>query len=443
MALDLPTESQTIVDRMSADIAAALPGSIPTLRNSFLKGIIIALSNRDFDFYIDLNDVLQESNPGTAVFTLPNWANTKGVTQLSGTKASGILRVAAATAGGVIPIGTLWSAVNGREYTATSEETVALDQAPLEDLIKITTVTAEVTFEGPHGYISGENMSISASTNPLWITAYTNIQIVDNLTILISGVNPAAPTEIGTPALANTFTADVPVDATEVGVDGDLNAGGIVTLNASIPTATDVLSTSASALGVSGGVDQESFEDFRDRYLEEVRNPIAHFNASDITSVAKTINGVTRVFVFEVTPAVGQTEIFFMRDNDESPIPSAGEVALVNTEIQNIRPATTIEADVVVAAPTPIDVDYVFTVLNPNTLTMQSAVTESLRQFFAEETSVGVDVSEDRYNAAIITTIDPDTGDNLLNFTLTSPTPGSDPTIASGEIGVLGTVAYP
>ncbi len=65
----------------------------------------------------------------------------------------------------------------------------------------------------------------------------------------------------------------------------------------------------------------------------------------------------------------------------------------------------------------------------------------SLNQFFDEGTEVGVNVDEDAYRSAIFNTVDTVTGDVVSTFTLS--TPSGDVTIATGEIGVLGSVVYP
>ena len=141
------------------------------------------------------------------------------------------------------------------------------------------------------------------------------------------------------------------------------------------------------------------------------------------------------------TIALGQVRTFFMRDNDDDPIPSPSEVATVQAQIDAIRPANTSAANNIVAAPVGIDADYIFTELTPNTATMRDAVSANLAQFHEESTTVGRDVTEAQYKAAIQNTVDPDTGDTVQTFALSAPV--GDITITSGQISVLGTVTYP
>ena len=96
---------------------------------------------------------------------------------------------------------------------------------------------------------------------------------------------------------------------------------------------------------IGGGTDQETEESLRARMLGRIQNPVAHFNVAAITEKAKVIPGVTRVFVQEVTPAIGQVTTYFMRDNEISPIPTGSEVTKVKDSILEIKPANTASTD--------------------------------------------------------------------------------------------------
>jgi uncharacterized phage protein gp47/JayE len=186
--------------------------------------------------------------------------------------------------------------------------------------------------------------------------------------------------------------------------------------------------------GITGGVDQESDANQRLRLINRLQNPVANFNIAAIEERAKLVNGVTRVFVQSVTPDIGQVTIYFMRDNDDDPIPTPAEVQAVKDSILVIKPANTIDSDVIVEAPTPVSNDFVFTALDPNTASMQEAIIANIIQLYKERISVGVDITEAQYIAAIQDSVD--SGGNVVNtFTLSSPT-GDIPT-ASDEIGLF------
>ena len=266
--------------------------------------------------------------------------------------------------------------------------------------------------------------------------------------ITVTAANEFTYTVIGTPVtpatgtiLADFTAASVPVqsvdfETTEQTVNQSLDA--VLTLGSPIAGVDNDASVDFAVLG--GGVAQESDTDLRNRLLSRIQNPVAHFSVSDIENQAKLIAGVTRVFVQSITPSVGQVSIYFMRDNDADPIPDASEVLTVKDKILEIKPANTADGDVIVNAPVAVGVVFDFTSITPDTTTMQNAITASLQQFFEEVPEVGIDVDEDQYRSAIISTIDTDTGDQLQTFTLITPI--GDIPVDEGEIATLASVSF-
>jgi uncharacterized phage protein gp47/JayE len=140
----------------------------------------------------------------------------------------------------------------------------------------------------------------------------------------------------------------------------------------------------------------------------------------------------------------GVVIIYFTRDNDENIIPTSSEVQAVKDALTNydtgIMPANVDPNDVIVKAPVPVTVNFTFTLLSPNTPSMQTAIRNNLSSFFKESTAVSEDVLEVAYQAVIFRTIDPETGTSVTNFTLSTPT--GNIAIQTGELAVLGTVTF-
>jgi len=137
---------------------------------------------------------------------------------------------------------------------------------------------------------------------------------------------------------------------------------------------------------------------------------------------------------------LGRVQTYFTRDLDADPIPTAPEIAEVNTAILEITPANTPDSFVITSAPTPLPQDFDFTELTPDSTTMRAAVTANLDQFFGEQVDVNVNIDEDAYRAAIFNTIDPDTGFTVTSFELSSPT--GDIAVGTGELPTHGTDDY-
>lgn len=139
--------------------------------------------------------------------------------------------------------------------------------------------------------------------------------------------------------------------------------------------------------------------------------------------------------------AVGQVIVFFTRDNDPaSPIPEPGEVAAVKNRILGIKPAHVFEGDVIVRAPTPVPINFAFSSLLPNTVSMQTAIKSSLLSLFEDQVELGTTLLEAAYLAAIWQAIS-SSGEQVQSFTLATPT--SNIPIASDQLPILGTITWP
>lgn len=434
--LDIPENAEEVESRSKADVQRELEGSNPFGKNHWLGAIVTAAANRIFDFYLQLTAAIKQNFPDTATGSfLTRWAAIWGKQAIAATKSSGNV-VATGVAGSGVVENTVLTAQGVGNFNVTASATISDQTIDIEDLTRAgTTVTAKTPEN--HNLANGVSVTMAGASNSEY-----------NVTALVTVVSPvefqyeiigSPPDELGTSATATFTSALVPVESEDFGGATNLAAGTELRLQSPIVGVDDALVVDFGEVG--GGTDQETDDALRDRTLDRVQNPVAHFNVSEITEEAKEVAGVTRVFVQEVTPDLGQVTIYFMRDNDVDPIPSGSEVAAVEAKILAIKPANTADADVIVLAPLPENVDFSFSALSPNTLSMQAAVVANLDQFFSERTDVGVDIDEDAYRSAIFNTVDPDTGDVVGSFALSSPV--GDIPIASGEIGVLNSVVYP
>ena len=434
--LDLPESAVEVVKRAKADVQRELQSANPFLKNSWLGAIVTAAANRIYDFYLQLNIAIRESFPDTATGAfLTRWAAIWGKQILPATKSTGTI-VATGTVGSSIPAGTVVAVSGVGNYTSTVSATIAASTININDLTR-SGATATATTASDHGLADGVSVTISGASNAEYnTTADITVTAANEFQYAITG---SPPNEIGTSATAAFTIASVPVQSDEFGTAYNIDSGTQFRLQSPIIGVDDILVSNFDAIG--GGSDQETESELRARMLDRIQNPVAHFNVAAITEKAKEVSGVTRVFVQEITPALGQVTIYFMRDNDVNPIPVGADVANVKSKILEIKPANTDDDDVIVNAPTGVPVDFTLSALAPNTTTMQTAISANLRQFFDSRTSVGVNIDEDAYRAAIFNTVDTVTGDTVQTFALS--TPAGDVVIAAGEIGILGTVTYP
>jgi uncharacterized phage protein gp47/JayE len=442
MAIEIPDNASEVEARSKADVQRELEQSNPFLKNSWLGAIVTAAANRIFDFYLQLKSAIRDSFPDTAIGdALIRWAAIWGKEQLPASRSSG-KAVATGAAGSSIPVDTLLAIRGVGSYISTAAVSISDQYVDIVDLVRSgTTVTAK--FASNHGLANGVSVTIAGAADSAYNGTFSiTVNAADEFQYEIVG-SPAD--EIGTSATASFTTACVPVRSGSLDpADGfgdafNQDAGTQITLQTPLAGVDDTLTVDFNAIG--GGTDAETESELQARTLDRIQNPVAHFNVSDITEKAKEVPGVTRVFVDEATPELGQVTIYFMRDNDDDPIPVGSEVQTVKDAILEIKPANTADSDVIVKAPTAVSTDYIFTALSPNTSTMQAAITASLKEFYDERTSVGENIQQEAYQSAIFNTVDTATGDVVESFSLSAPS--ADITIGAGEIGTLGAVTYP
>lgn len=434
MAINFPENPNEIEQKAKADVQRELPETNPFLKNSMLGATITGYSFRVYDFYLQLSELEKQlfvqTATGEFLEMLGAWW---GIVKTPATQSDGNI-VVTGTATTIIPNGTTFSSSDGIQYLSTSSQTITATVVNVSSISRSGT-TATVTTDTDHKLSSFVDVTI-AGANETDYNGVFEITVTGADSFSYEVANSPATPATGT-ITSTATTASVPIQSVTYGQLTNQSADSPLTLSSAISGADST--ARADFLGVVGGTDIESDSDFRTRVIERVQNPVAMFNVAAIVNQAKTVPGVTRVFVQEVTPAAGQVTVYFLRDNDTPIIPGAGEVQDVKDALLEIKPANTLDADVIVSAPTPITVDFDFNSLSPNTTSMQTAITTNLEELF-RITEVGVLIVEDDYRATIIKTVDREIGDKVSSFSLITPV--SDITINSNEVAVLGTVTF-
>lgn len=436
MPLNIPESAAEVVQRAKVAVQRSLPTSNPFLKNSWLGAIITGLATRIYDFYLQLNQAIEQSIPDTATDDyLERWAGIWGITRQAATVSTGNT-VATGTPAVSIPSGTVFASSDGLTYESTASVSIAANSIQITSLTRSGTTVTAVT-DGEHGLSSFVLVAIVGAVEIDYNGTGIEITVTgeDTFTYEISGT-PTSPAT-GT-IFASYESVQVPVTSQTFG--STVNQAQDAKLSLQSPIAGVDNDTYVDYGAVGGAVDQETDEALRLRMLDRIQNPIAHFNVAEITAKAKEVPGVTRVFVEEATPSAGKVTIYFMRDNDDNPIPEASEIDAVFNKIIEIKPANTSVNSVIVDAPTPVTVNFAFSSISPDTTSMRTAIENSLNQFFSEDTNVNESITEDVYRAVIQNTVDTVTGERLSSFSISSPT--GDISITSGEIGVLGTVTF-
>jgi uncharacterized phage protein gp47/JayE len=223
-------------------------------------------------------------------------------------------------------------------------------------------------------------------------------------------------------------TATVAVTAALAGVDGSCDAGTALALEAVIAGVDSALVVAAG--GLTGGSDEETLDSLRERFLARLRQPPHGGSAADYVVWAREVAGVTRAWCYPLEGGAGTVTVRFVRDDDASLIPDAGEVAAVQAHIDAVRPVT---AAVTVVAPTAAPIAFTISIV-PDTAANRAAVQAELADLLLHDASPGATIRRSRLEVAI------GTADGIVDFTLT--TPAADVTHTANQIATLGTITW-
>lgn len=437
MSVVLPDKAKDVVNRMKTDVKGELPNSNPFLKNSYMGARITASGNRIFDLYYQLKTLIKMLSPFDAKDEfLQFWADIKNLVPLEAEPAKGPVTFTG-TIGSSIALGSVVT-VGDIEYTVDATVVVAANVKTV-DTLTASAGTAFCITDIDHGFASGKTVTMAGANE---------IDYNGDFTITVTGTNSftypvalgVAPIATGTiTASMDSVTANVTADldtADDIGLDTNQDNGVETTLQSSIAGVDDI--ATVQYVGLADGRNIETDSEYQARIVYRWQNPLTPFNPADIERACKKVTGVTRVWVHRVYPLAGEVTYFFVRDNDDSIIPDANDIANVRVEIDAITPANTDPLDVHDDAIVAIPINIVISGISPDTTTMRNAISETINSYYRGEIQEGENNEVEKLRSAIFQTYDVQAGERLTTFTLDLPT--LDQPIALGEIATEGTL---
>lgn len=224
-------------------------------------------------------------------------------------------------------------------------------------------------------------------------------------------------------------TLELKVIAEEAGENSNVDTG--VILQVVEPIAGVQNECTVTATDAIDGADQEDIEAYRARVLSRIANPPQGGTEADYEAWALEVAGVTRAWCTPLFLGPGTVGLAFVRDNDISIIPDAGEVAEVQAYIDERRPVT---VDFTAYAPATQAVNFNIDLLANDTADIREAVEAELKDLFLREASPGGTILISRIREAI--SIAAGETDHVLN----SPTASVVP--PSGTLLTVGTFTW-
>jgi uncharacterized phage protein gp47/JayE len=437
MPINYPVNRKEVSDRVKTDIQNELPESDPFLRNSYIGAVGVGCSGAEYDLYKTIQNLQVQLFPDTATGEFADrWGAFKGVYRNPASHATGTINITGSV-GSLIPAGSQLQTAAGLQYTTVNEFTLLIAAKSLATSLARSGSIVTATTVDNHDFASGNSITIAGANQ----TEYNGTFV-----ITVTESKKFTYTITGTPVTpaTGTITSSLncvacPIVSVSAGFNTNM-ASGSELIFSSLLAGIDS-SAYVTFDGIAGGDDVESDTDYRNRYIYAYQNPISFFNDAAIITTAMQVPGVTRVFVQDNTPGIGQVTIYFTRDNDSYPIPDPAEVIDIQNKIETIRPATVNPSNIKIYAPTPVLVDFVFSTLDPDTSTMKSAITESLKALFAEVPIVGQSLSQYSYQSAIYQTVDPSSGKFVTSFSLSDPI--GDIAVGAGGLAIFNSITFP
>jgi len=424
-----------IISRIRNDFKLATGFANPNNKNQLINGLVVAEAsisdnfNKEIIYNVIPNSFVQSVQ--TEDDLLP-FSIMKNIPQNQPSISDGYIS-AIGTLSTIIPLGTQFS-INGNIYTSKADATIISNAITVT--ITRSSSTATVTTLSTHPFATGMSIIMSGAGQAEYNGTFTILSTgLTSFTYTVSG-SPATPATGTITATCNI--ANIEIQSNSTGSTQNLNSGDTVSL---VNNIAGVNSTSyVQYSGITGGTDIEDFYSWRDRVHLAYTSPITNYNVANITATAKSISGVTKVWVYPITPAVGQCTVYFIRGNDANIIPTAPEIVTVKTAISTLLSANDSTSDLFIYAPTPVSTAFAFTAISPDTAAMRQSIIDNLNQLFSENADIGVTIKADRYKTAIYNAYDANTGLNLASYTLTSPS--VDITLTSGQLATLGNVTW-
>lgn len=227
-------------------------------------------------------------------------------------------------------------------------------------------------------------------------------------------------------------SVEIDIKAKKVGLSGNTPADAKLSLTS--PVAGIISEAVVGEMGITGGTERESNEDYLARVLARIQNPPHGGSKTDWEQWTLEVPGVTRAWCYPLEMGPGTVGIRFMMDNIyEDGIPEAGDVQHV-ADYLNTYDRKPVTAHVYVNAPIPQLINVEIANLAKDTPEVRQAISAELTDLFAREAYPGCTV----YISKIWEAISVATGVN--HFDLVSP--AANMQMPASTIPILGEVTY-
>ncbi|NBP04386.1 MAG: hypothetical protein EBU90_30750, partial [Proteobacteria bacterium] len=341
----------------------------PNIPNHLFRNLVDSMS-AGFDENQDMIKlVLSQLFPQTATGEyLQFWGQLFGINRKSSTKATGYV-IFVGDAGSIIPSATTIQDANGIEFATINDATIITSSIQVSIARSGNIATATTVSE--HNYATGMEVIISgANQNDYNKTAIINVLNSNQFSYTVDNLptTPATGTIISTATFINTQI-----------IASDSGYNPISGTQLELTTPIENVNDECFIESIVNGSDIEDDETLRARIIERTSNFTAPFSEAGLpTFIKEKVADVTRIWIKTATPSAGYTTIYFTKDRQINIIPTSQELLAVKNAIidtkTGIKPANMGDDAVIVSAPTPKTINFVFSSISPNTAEMKQLI---------------------------------------------------------------------
>lgn len=217
---------------------------------------------------------------------------------------------------------------------------------------------------------------------------------------------------------------EINLEAVVAGTAGNRAAGDVLSFTLPIPG----IENEATVISIGGGVEKEKKEDLLYRYLLQVREPAHGGSDADWKKWALEVQGVTQCEVRANAQGAGTVVLYIMSDDGPA---SEQIIERCRAYLETVRPVTVKRFWVFTPALKPVD--FVFSMLDPDTQETRNAVQAELADLFFREAETGKVMPITRMRAAISAA--------AYDYALDEPT--GNVSGGSNEILTMGEITWP
>lgn len=229
------------------------------------------------------------------------------------------------------------------------------------------------------------------------------------------------------PGVIAAGVANIAVEALLPAQLGNAVVATELTLTSPLPNVNSVASA-FTALG--GGADVEPVERWRARIMLRIRKPPQGGADFDYEGWALEVPGVTRAWVYPKEQGPGTVVLRFVRDDDASLIPDAGEVTSVQAYV---GARCSVIADLFVVAPVATPQDFTIQAV-PNTDAVKGAIAAELAALYRREAKPGGTMLISNQREAV--SISAGETDHVISI------PSANQTHTAGQMPTLGAITW-